>query len=303
MTTTTRPTRNLFGTGEQRDPVAAPTTRTASRRRRPIAATIAVTWLVLLLVAAVFADLLPLPAPDESAGPSALGPFQSWGSLTFGTDRLGRSQLSRVIYGARSSLTVGVASTAIGVVVGGTLGVLAGYFRSKVDAVIGAIANMILTLPGIVLLLAMSAIFTPSLRTLLIGLGLLATPIFFRISRAATMTVASRDFVTAARAAGAGNVRILVKELVPNVVTSMVAYAFVLVAVLITVEGSLSYLGVGIPPPTPSWGGMIANGQNDIRTNPHLLFVPATVMFLTVFALNIVADWLRSVLDVREARS
>lgn len=117
------------------------------------------------------------------------------------------------------------------------------------------------------------------------------------------MTVASRDFVTAARAAGAGNVRILVKELVPNVVTSMVAYAFVLVAVLITVEGSLSYLGVGIPPPTPSWGGMIANGQNDIRTNPHLLFVPATVMFLTVFALNIVADWLRSVLDVREARS
>lgn len=269
-------------------------------RRVPVLPIIAGLWLVVLLAAAIFADVLPISKPGVPAGDSAMPPFQAGGDLILGTDRLGRSELSRIVYGARTSLTLGVAATGIGILVGGLLGVVAGYFRGRVDATISAVANMILALPTLMLLLGISAVLTPSLKSILAGLGIVAIPIFMRIARAATLSLAQREFVTAARAMGAGHVRIMRKELVPSVLVVMSSYAFLLVAVFITAEGSLSYLGVGVPPPNPSWGVMIADGQRDLRTNAYLMFVPAFVMFLTVFALNILGDLARRLVNVRE---
>ncbi|MGW5147488.1 ABC transporter permease [Rhodococcus koreensis] len=270
--------------------------------RTSIPVVLASLWVGGLVVAAVLAQVLPLPAPDIAAGPSKLAPFNEDGALLLGTDRLGRSELSRVIYGARSSLAIGLMATAVGMILGTILGLLSGYFRGRVDTVIGTFTNMILALPGLVLLLAISSVFTPSMQSLLIGLGLLSIPTFVRISRASTMNFASREFVMAARSLGASHPRILVRELLPNILLPVLSYAFILVAVLIAAEGALSYLGVGVPPPAPSWGGMIADGQRDLRTNPHLLAIPGIAMFLTIFALNTLGDHARKFVNVREVK-
>lgn len=285
--------------------IPAPRRRRAANRhsrRWSLLTVLALVWIAGLALSAIFANLLPLSPPDVSAGPSKLPPFEQGGELLLGTDRLGRSTLARIIYGARTSLTVGLLATTIGALLGGALGIVSGYFRGKVDAVLGALANMILSMPGLMLLLAISAVFTPGLLSLLCGLGFLAIPAFMRIARASTLTYAARDFVAAAKSMGARPTRIMLRELAPNVALPVLSYAFLLVAVLIAAEGALSYLGVGIPPPAPSWGGMIKEGQRDLRENPHLLFVPAIVMFFTVYALNIIGDAMRKRFNVKESQ-
>ncbi|MCS5736066.1 ABC transporter permease [Herbiconiux daphne] len=265
----------------------------AIRKPRSVLVWFSYFWIVLIVALAVLAPVLPIAGYDAVAGPPRQPPQFGPIDLLLGTDRVGRSLLSRVIYGAQVSLVVGTAAALGGVVLGLVLGLIAGYFRKGADTVIVFVADVILSFPALVLLLAISAIFAPSLWTILVGLAITSTPSFIRLSRANTMAWAGRDFVKAARNMGASDTRVLLREILPNVVPAIAAYLPLVIAALIVAEGSLSFLGLGIPPPTPSWGGMIAAGAADLRTAPYMVFVPAAVLFLTVFALNQAGEHLR----------
>lgn len=270
------------------------------RRSRNMLLKIAIGWLVLIVVLALSASLLPLPGYDVRIDKPGLGPSLDFARL-LGTDNLGRSMLSRLIYGARVSLAVGVVSVLIGMIVGGTIGLLAGYLRGWFDKVAAIVTDSLLAYPPLVLLLAITSTMGSSLRSLVISLGLLAVPTFTRLARANTLAVAQREFVTASRALGGRQMRIVFREIMPNVIFPVASYAFVMAAVVIVAEGSLSFLGLGIPPPAPSWGGMISAAKDRLATQPHLVFIPAAAMFLTIFSLNVIGDWARTRFDVRES--
>lgn len=261
-----------------------------------------VVWLGIVVFCAIFADLLPLHPNDEMDFTAISTP--PWVSETYilGTDLQGRDILSRLIYGARVSLTVGVVATAIGMTFGLMIGLLAGYYRGRVETVITLGLDTVLALPALVLLLLASITFGGSLSAVSIGLGLLLIPAFARVSRANTLNFAQREFVVAAKAMGARDLRIIFLEILPNVVLPVTAYALVIIAFAIVVEGALSFLGLSVPSPTPSWGGMIAEGRESLGDTPHISFLGATVMFLTVLSFNLVGDTLRSrIADLRES--
>jgi peptide/nickel transport system permease protein len=267
------------------------------RKPRSILVTLSYVWLAVLILAAVLAPVLPIPTPDIPVGPPRSGPFSGGLDLLLGTDQLGRSVLSRAVYGARVSLVVGTVAGLIGAIVGGVLGMTAGYLGGWVDSVIRLLADAMLAFPPLILLLALGSVLTPSVPTILIGLTLLVIPSFIRLARANTLAWGSREFVTAARNMGAGSGRILFREIMPNLLPTLAAYLPVVMAALIVAEGSLSFLGMGIPPPTPSWGGMISDGKDAIGDYPHMVFIPAVFIFLTVFALNQAGDHLRRRFD------
>ncbi|GLY38951.1 ABC transporter permease [Amycolatopsis sp. NBRC 101858] len=267
------------------------------RRPRSVLVALSYFWLAVVILSAVLAPVLPLGPFDIAVGPPRQVPGGGSLDLLLGTDQLGRSLLSRVVHGAQVSLVVGTVAGLLGTVIGGTLGMIGGYFGRRVDAVIRLLADAMLAFPPLILLLALSAVLTPSVSTILIGLTLLVIPTFIRLARANTLLWASREFVTAAKNMGAGGIRILFREILPNLLPALAAYLPVVMAALIVAEGSLGFLGMGIPPPTPSWGGMIADGKDAIGDYPHLVFVPATVIFLTVFSLNQAGDHLRRRFD------
>ncbi|MFZ2173625.1 MAG: ABC transporter permease [Rhodococcus sp. (in: high G+C Gram-positive bacteria)] len=267
------------------------------RKTRPILVYLSVAWLVTLILAALLADVLPLaPYATPVAIPRTPPEFGSL-DLLLGTDSLGRSMLSRIIYGARVSLVTGTVAGLAGFAIGSFIGMLGGYFRKRTDSVVTLVTDAMLAFPPLILLLALASVLTPSVRTILIGLTLLVIPSFVRLSRASTMSWSSREFVRAARNMGAGHRRILSREILPNLVAPLASYLPIVMAAMIVAEGSLSFLGLGIPPPTPSWGGMISDGKDHIADSPHLVFVPSMAIFFTVFALNQVGDYLRTKYD------
>ena len=259
----------------------------------------AVAWIVMIVAAAVFAPWLPLPSPTDMdmLGSRAPPSLAHW----LGTDALGRDVASRIIYGARTSLTVGLVAPLIGLVLGGAAGMLAGYFRGRFDTVIVGGVDVLLAFPPLVLALAVAAYLGQSLQNMILILGVLGIPAFTRVARATTLTFVQREFVTAARALGATHTRILLHELLPNVILPLGAFLLVAVAVTIVVEGSLSFLGVGVPPPSPSWGSMIGEGRESLDTAAWLAFVPAGVLFATVLSFNLVGDTLRAMTDPHRA--
>ena len=259
-------------------------------------------WLVLIVVLAVFANVLPIkgyatPNFNNVNQPPGL----RWPEF-LGTDNLGRSELSRLIYGARVSLAVGFLSVGIAFVVGTTLGVLAGYFRRATEAVINVASDTLLAIPPLVLLLGITVVLKPSLRNLVIGLAVLGTPTFARLAKASTQTMARREFVSASVILGARPARVLWRDIVPNVLLPVSAFGAELIGVFIVAEASLSFLGLGVPPPQPSWGGMIAAGYPNLSTAPYLTFVPVVALFLTVFSFKIVGDRLRARFELQEAK-
>ncbi len=259
-------------------------------------------WLAFIVFCAVFADILPLQ-PNEEMDFTALAatPWEAEGHL-LGTDAQGRDVLSRIIFGARVSLTVGVTATAIGMTFGLMIGLLAGYYRGWIETGITLGLDTLLAIPGLVVLLLASVIFGGSLTVVSLSLGFLLIPAFARVSRANTLNFAQREFIVAAKAMGARDLRIITLEILPNVVLPVAAYGLVVVAFAIVIEGALSFLGLSVPAPTPSWGGMIAEGRETLGETPHISFIPATVMFLTVLSFNLVGDTLRSRLaDLRES--
>ncbi|MFE5705184.1 ABC transporter permease [Rhodococcus sp. ACS1] len=263
------------------------------KKKRSVIVWSAYFWLAMVLVLAVTANFLPIADYAAPVGESRLSP--SFGSidLLLGTDSFGRSILSRCIHGARVSLVVGTVAGITGLAIGTTLGMIAGFFGRKVDSGISLLADAMLAFPPLILLLALSSILTPSVKTILVGLTLVTVPSFIRLARATTISWTSREFVRAAKNLGASNSRILLKEILPNVLPALGAFFPIVIAALIVAEGSLSFLGLGLPPPQPSWGGMISDGKSSIATSPHIVFVPSMVIFLTVFALNQVGDHLR----------
>jgi peptide/nickel transport system permease protein len=276
------------------DAAAIGTTRP---RRLGLVTWIAAGWLATVLAAALLADLLPLPSPTDMDMLSRRMPpdLEHW----LGTDSLGRDTLARIVFGARTSLTVGLVSALIGLFIGGTIGMLAGYFRGRLEALAMGTMDVLLAFPPLVLALAITAYLGLSVANLTMTIGFLSIPPFARVARAATLSLAQRDFVTAARALGATHARILTRELLPNVILPLVAFFLIAVAVTIVVEGALSLLGLGVPPPLPSWGSMIGEGRESLEVAPWLAFIPAGVMFATVLSFNFVGDRLRALTDPR----
>jgi peptide/nickel transport system permease protein len=258
----------------------------------------AIGWLVLILALAVLAPFLPLPSPTDMDMLERRAPISALHWL--GTDALGRDELARVVYGARISLTVGLFAPVIGLTIGGALGLLAGYFRGRFESFVVGSMDVLLAFPPLILALAVTAFLGQSVLNLTCLLGVLSIPAFMRVARAATLTFARREFVIAAQALGATHARILLRELLPNVALPLLAFFLLGVAVIIVVEGSLSFLGLGVPPPISSWGSMIGEGRESLDVAPRLAFMPAIGMFLTVLSFNLVGDTLRALTDPRQ---
>jgi peptide/nickel transport system permease protein len=263
------------------------------RRRVGVLFLAAVGWIVLIGFAAALAGALPIASPTDMDILARRAPPGAEHLL--GTDQLGRDEFSRLIYGARISLTVGLLAPVIGVLFGGSLGMLAGYFRGRLETLTVGGVDVLLAFPPLVFVLAVTAYLGQSV----LNITLVIIPAFTRVARAVTLSLSEREFVTAARALGATHARILLRELLPNVALPLVAFFLLGVAVTIVVEGALSFLGLGVPPPAPSWGSMIGEGRESLDIAPWLAFLPALFMFLSVLAFNIVGDTLRALTDPR----
>ncbi|MCH9673514.1 MAG: ABC transporter permease [Gammaproteobacteria bacterium] len=293
------PTTAIRATGNQ----AQEDAKAAAKRRRRfgILFWLSLSWIGLIISAAILADVLPLFDRDEMDFMELAATPGGSETHPLGTDLQGRDMLSRIIHGARVSLTVGLAAPAVGMFFGLIIGLLAGYYRGRVEGLVTIVLDTILALPGLVVLLLASAIFGGSLTVVTVSLGLLLIPAFARVSRANTLNFSQREFVVAAKAMGARDLRIITLEILPNVVLPVAAYGLVVVAFAIVVEGALSFLGLSVPSPIPSWGGMIAEGREHLGETPHVSFLPAAVMFLTVLSFNLVGDAIRSRLaDIKE---
>ncbi|MEO4002001.1 ABC transporter permease [Mesorhizobium sp. CAU 1732] len=283
----------------ERSGEAAPSDRNARaiaehRRSRKLGVVfwLSAAWLILVILVAAFAPLLGLAAPDESDWAALRVPIGSENHI-LGTDPLGRDVLSRVIYGARVSLTVGFTAPAIGVGIGLVLGLVAGYYRGWADEVIGIAIDSWLAIPGLVILLLFSVLYGGSLFMVCLSLGLLFIPSAARITRAATLTCTGREYVIAARSLGASDFRIITREVFPNIIWPLLAFVMIDIPIAIVVEGSLSFLGLSVQAPTPSWGGMISEGREYLEASPHLSLIPTAVMFLTVLSFNLAGDAMR----------
>jgi peptide/nickel transport system permease protein len=258
---------------------------------------IPVVWTTMVVVLAATANLLPLRSPIETD----FAVVSSWPDATwwFGTDQLGRDIFSRAVFGARISLIVGLLAPAIGLGVGILLGLAAGYFRGRTESVIVAAMDAIMAFPGILVVLAVTAYVGANTVVLILLLGFLTIPAFMRVARANTLVFAEREFVLAARAMGATHARVLTLEILPNVIIPMLIYALLVVSRIIVIEGVLSFLGLSVPPPQPTWGNMIADGQADLATLPYIAFIPSALMFLTVLSINLIGECLRARTDFR----
>ena len=261
---------------------------------------ISIAWLVAISVIAILAPVLPLADPEKIGLGSR---FQSPGSEGwFGFDSNGRDVFSRVIWGSRVSLTVGLVAVVAGLAIGGTLGMMAGYFRGWTDRVVSFGFLILLSFPALILaLLIVNSVETRSLRVVALTLGVLAIAPVGRLARANTIVFAEREFVQAARVVGAKDVRILTRELLPNVLIPMGALALLGVAILIVAEGGLAFLGLSVAE-GPTWGKIILGGSSPgaLKDGPHVAFSAIAVMFFTVLALNYAGDKVRTYFDVRE---
>lgn len=263
-------------------------------------------WLVLLVAIAALAPVLPLGEHVDVASALSEPSYQTpelTGEHPLGTNNYGLDMLARSIYGARTSLVVSLMAVTIGTLVGGSIGVVAGYFRGGVDSVIGIFTNALLAVPPLILLIALGTVLDPRIRNIALALALLTIPSMIRLARANTIAFAQREFVLAARAMGATKLRVMVRELVPNVVLPVFSMVIVMISVLIVAEASLSFLGLGIQAPEPTWGNMIAEAEGGtMQDYPHIVLVPGAFLFLTVFSFNLLGEKAQKRWDTRSAK-
>lgn len=268
------------------------------RARLGVAFWLAVGWLGLLGLAALTASWLPVDDPDAQNLQNRLAAPLSSGHL-LGTDGLGRDILSRLVHGARLSLTISGAAVVLGLVAGGSIGLVAGFLRGPVEAAVVWVTNVVLAFPGLVLLLGLVAFTGPDLPAIILGIAVLSMPAYARVARASTLAVTQNDYVVAARAIGATRRRVLLHEILPGVARPLAAFGLVMLGVLLVLESSLAFLGLSVD--APSWGAAIAQGRQHLSTTTHPVVVPSVVVFLTVLAANLVGDVLRSRFDVKES--
>jgi peptide/nickel transport system permease protein len=259
--------------------------------------------IVVLVFVAVLAPLVAPHSPTEQSLPDKLRPpaWQEGGSTRhlLGTDLLGRDMLSRLVFGARVSLTVALAALLFGGGVGLGLGILSGYVGGRVDSVIMRVVDATLTFPTILIALLLTVSLGQGLRTIVIAITLIIWARFARVVRGEVLTVKARDFVALARVHGCSHVRIMAVHIVPNVMNTFMVLLTLHIGFVIIVEASLSFLGAGIAPPTPSWGQMVADGRSHIAGAWWLAVVPGAAIMLVVLAFNLFGDWLRDWLDPR----
>jgi peptide/nickel transport system permease protein len=276
----------------------------AEKRKLGFTFWISAAWLVTIIGLAILAPYLAIKSPDVNfIQPGERPPYPPSSEHWFGTDQDARDMFSRTIYGARTSLTVGFAAIAFGLLVGGTLGLLAGYFRGKVDQIISFGFLSLLSFPSLILAILITALLERSLFTISITIGILSVAPVGRVARATTISFADREFVLAARSLGARHPRIIIRELLPNVMISMGAFSLLGVAIAIVAEGSLAFLGLSVEK-GPTWGKIIltaSQSSRDLENAPYMAFFPIGVLFLTVLSLNFAGDRLRGYFDVRES--
>lgn len=219
-----------------------------------------------------------------------------------GTDQLGRDLLARLVLGARLSLLIGLGSTAFGLVIGASGGIVSGYAGGACDALFTRIVDMLLTFPGILIALIVIAVTGSGVENVVLAVGLRAVPVFGRVSRASTFAVRESDSIMAARALGASTSRILLRHVVPTLINSILVVAALQVATAILAGSTLSFLGIGVPPETPEWGAMLNGGRRYILQRGHLVIYPGVAIMLTVVGINLFGDGLRTALDPQRNR-
>jgi peptide/nickel transport system permease protein len=257
--------------------------------------------LIFLVIPAIFAPWVAPHEPFQGSLSDRLTPpaWQSGGSMEniLGTDKLGRDMLSRIIYGARISLTVSLIAIFVGGIIGTVLGLISGYFGGRTDAVIMRLVDISLSLPTILLALVLVAAVGPSFGTVITVLIVLLWARYARLVRGETLAIKELDFIARARVAGASATRIMVKYIFPNVVNSLIVLATLQVGYVILLESSLSFLGAGLPRAEPAWGVMVSDGRELIVTAWWVSMFPGLAIMLTVLSLNLLGDWLRDHLD------
>jgi peptide/nickel transport system permease protein len=262
---------------------------------------VCVGWITLNVLAAILANVLPLKNPYfEDFNNINVGPGLRH---LFGTDDLGRDIFSRVVFGSRVSIAVGVGAMIIGFGIGAPLGMLAAYRRGRLDTFITTIMYVLLAFPAIIATIAVLSFWTPrSLVKIIIVIGLASVPLVYRVIRTATLSVATKDYIIAAKVQGATDGRILVKELLPNIAPIGVSFLLIGIATVITLEGALAFLGLSVNPPTPSWGNMINEARTVLAQNPYLVIFPSVALCLFLLCLNFIGDRLRTHFDVTEVK-
>jgi peptide/nickel transport system permease protein len=252
------------------------------------------------ILAAIFA---PWVAPYSASATdfNAVLAKPSWDHL-LGTDELGRDILSRIIWGARASIQAGVLATCLAMAIGVPIGLVAGYYRGWVDPVISRVTDVVLAFPFLILAVGLAAIMGPSLLNATIALGVGAAPGFVRVARGETLALREEDYVRAAIANGAGDTTIIFRHIVPNMTSTLLVQATVTIPAAIIGEAVLSFLGLGVQPPTPSWGVMLADAQSYLSQAPRLAVYPGLAIFFCALAFNLLGDGLRDALDPRTTR-
>lgn len=269
------------------------------RMRRNKLSMVGLAVIILLILTAIFADFLAPYAYDEGTGiqfgaPSAEHPF--------GTDNLEFDILSRVIYGSRISLKVGFISVSIALILGVTLGAVTGYFGGRVDTLLMRLIDIIQSIPDTLLAIAIMAALGNGLGNLMIAVGVASIPAYARIVRSSVLSIRNQEFIEAAKAAGSSTARIIFRQIIPNTMAPIIVQATLGVAYAIINAAGLSFIGLGLEPPTPEWGAMLSAGRNYIRNAPHMTLFPGLAIVITIFALNVLGDGLRDALDPKMKR-
>jgi len=256
---------------------------------------------IIVLFFVAVALVAPLVAPFDPVKPSFMTIRKPPSAIFwFGTDELGRDVFSRMVWGARASLSAGVVSVAIAVLLGVPFGLVSGYFGGWIDAVISRSTDAMLAIPFLIFAIALAAFLGPSLTNAMIAIGLSAMPIFIRLTRGQVLSVKAEDYVEGARAIGLPDFWILLRYILPNVIPPILVQATLTIASAIIAEASLSFLGLGQQPPNPSWGSMLNTAKNFMEQAPWMSFFPGSAIFLIVLGFNLLGDGLRDALDPRE---
>jgi peptide/nickel transport system permease protein len=272
--------------------------RRRARPRLPLSFLVGMVVIALVVLSAVLAELIAPYGPATQNLRDRLGPPLSNGHL-LGTDQLGRDVFSRIIYGGRVSLVVGIAAAALAGSLGVILGLLAGYAGRVVDTLASRVADVQQAIPFLILAIAVAVIVGPSLTNVVLVLAVTTWVSYYRVVRAEVLSVRESPLVEAARVIGARDFRIVLRHVLPNVSASIIVVGSVMVANMIIFEASLSFLGLGVPPPTPTWGRMVFEGVQYVDSAWWLSFFPGLAIVLTVLAINLIGDWLREILDPR----
>jgi peptide/nickel transport system permease protein len=272
-------------------------------RKRFLRRPVAVAGLVVALAFVVLAVFAPWIAPHSSGFTDFNHVLaRPGGRYLLGTDELGHDELSRVIWGARSSMQVGVFATLLAMVVAVPIGMIAGYYRGWVDTIIARATDVLLSFPFVILAVGLAAILGPSLLNATLAIGIGAVPIFIRIARGETLALREEDYVPAAIANGASDATIIFRHILPNMTSTLIVQATVTIPTAIIGEAVLSFLGLGVQPPQTSWGVMLETAQDQLANAPRLAVFPGIALVLVVLAFNVLGDGLRDILDPRTTR-